>query len=120
MNPRPLLLLLIFPQFAGISVARSAGLEPATFSVRSQARSRTGGDREGQGETKPRFYQQLSILRGTGRDMGLWYRCGTKGSLTYGKSSLQISPMGTFGNKALRESRPQEICKESAMSAPAR
>src|SRR5215207_634662 len=50
--------------------------------IRSQTRSRTGGDREGHGETKPRFYRRLSVLKGqgrTGRDTGLWYRCGTKG-----------------------------------------
>jgi hypothetical protein len=68
--------------FAGLSGARSAGLEPATFSVRSQTHLRTGGHREGHGKTKPRFYQVLALLEGqrrTGRDTGLWYRCGTKG-----------------------------------------
>src|SRR5215208_5825795 len=62
--------------------ARSAGLEPATFSVRSQTHSRTGGDREGHRETKPRFYRNRALLKGqgrTGRDTGLWYRCGMKG-----------------------------------------
>src|SRR5215204_7038515 len=66
---------------------RSAGLEPATFSVRSQTHSRTGGDREGHRETKPRFYRNRALLKGqgrTGRDTGLWYRCGTKGPLIYG------------------------------------
>jgi hypothetical protein len=50
--------------------------------IRTQTRSRTGGDREGHEETKPRFYRQLSILKGqgrTGRDTGLWYRCGMEG-----------------------------------------
>src|SRR5215203_2803383 len=64
--------------------ARSAGLEPATFSVRSHSSSQTGGDREGLGETKSRFYRQLSVLKGqgrTGRDTGLWYRCGMKRAL---------------------------------------
>src|SRR5829696_2747760 len=51
--------------------------------IRSQTRSRTGGDREGHRETKPRFYRQLSAAKGTGRDTGLWYRCGMKGPLTY-------------------------------------
>src|SRR5215217_3766385 len=68
------------PPFAGILGARSAGLEPATFSVRSQTRSKTEGDREGQGETKPCFYRQLSTSKGTGTDrerhgvvVPLWY-----------------------------------------------
>ena len=76
--------LRTFLRFASICAARSAGLEPATFSVRSQTHSWTGGDREGHGETKPRFYRQLNALKGqggTGRDTGLWYRCGTKGPL---------------------------------------
>src|SRR5215204_4346839 len=54
--------------------------------IRSQTRSRTGSDREGQGETKARFYRNRVLLKGqgrTGRDTGLWYRCGTKGPLTY-------------------------------------
>src|SRR5215204_6866191 len=62
--------------------ARSAGLEPATFSVRSQTRSKTEGDREGHRETKPCFYQKSRSLKGQGgtrRDTGLWYRCGMKG-----------------------------------------
>src|SRR5215212_798022 len=67
MNPKPLLLLLIFPQFAGTLGARSAGLEPATFSVRSHSPSGTRADTEGQGETKQRFYQVLALLRDRGR-----------------------------------------------------
>jgi hypothetical protein len=62
---------------------RSAGLEPATFSVRSQTRSRTGGDRERHGETKPRFYRVLGAVGETGRDrerhgvvVPLWYERG--------------------------------------------
>src|SRR5215218_10028507 len=49
--------------------------------IRSQTRSRTRGDRERHGETKPRFYHQLSTSKGTGRDrerhgvvVPLWYR----------------------------------------------
>ena len=60
--------------------ARSAGLEPATFSVRSQTHSRTGSDREGHRETKQCFYRQLSTSKGTGTDrerhgvvVPLWY-----------------------------------------------
>src|SRR5829696_6519716 len=60
--------LRTFLRFASICAARSAGLEPATFSVRSQTHSWTGGDREGHGETKPRFYKESSSLRGTQRD----------------------------------------------------
>ena len=74
------------PRFAGLLRARSAGLEPATFSVRSHSPSQTGRYSGGQGETKPRFYRKLTLLKGqggTGRDTGLWYRYGTKGSLTY-------------------------------------
>jgi hypothetical protein len=48
--------------------------------IRSQTRLRTGGDREGHGETKPRFYQVLGAVGETGRDMErhgvvvpLWY-----------------------------------------------
>ena len=48
--------------------------------IRSQTRSRTGGDREGHGETKPRFYQVLGEVVETGRDrerhgvvVALWY-----------------------------------------------
>src|SRR5215211_1903161 len=76
------LILRLLPANNDFSKARSAGLEPATFSVRSQTRSRTGSDREGHRETKSRFYQRLALLEGqggTGRDTGLWYRCGTKG-----------------------------------------
>src|SRR5215208_8098598 len=89
--------------------ARSAGLEPATFSVRSQTHSRTGGDREGHGETKPRFYRNRALLKGqggTGRDTGLWYRCGTKGPLTYGIGG---------GGRVPRRSPP---ARTSAPSAP--
>src|SRR5215218_11088594 len=76
-----------YPRFAEKIGARSAGLEPATFSVRSQTRSRTGSDREGHGETKPRFYRNRALLEGqgrTGRDTGLWYHCGTKGGRRFG------------------------------------
>jgi hypothetical protein len=67
------------PRFAGLSLARSAGLEPATFSVRSHSPSRTGRDSGGQGETKQRFYQVLALLEGqggTGRDTRLRSDCG--------------------------------------------
>src|SRR5215204_2363057 len=60
-------------------LARSAGLEPATFSVRSHSRSETGTDTGGQGRTKPRFYQVLALLEGqggTGRDTRLRSHCG--------------------------------------------
>ena len=52
--------------------------------IRSQTRSKTGGDREGHGETKQRFYRQLSTSRGTGTDrerhgvvVPLWYERAT-------------------------------------------
>ena len=60
-------------------MARSAGLEPATFSVRSHSLSETWADMEGQGETKQRFYQVLAFLEGqggTGRDTRLRSDCG--------------------------------------------
>src|SRR5215213_5621163 len=48
--------------------------------ILSLRRSRTGTDREGHGETKPRFYPQLSTSKGTGTDrerhgvvVPLWY-----------------------------------------------
>ncbi len=48
--------------------------------IRSQTRSRTRGDTEGRGETKPRFYQEFSTPEGTRRDrerhgvvVVLWY-----------------------------------------------
>src|SRR5215217_2225190 len=59
--------------------ARSAGLEPATFSVRSHSPSQTGRDTGGQGETKQHFYQVLALLeghRGTVRDTRLRSDCG--------------------------------------------
>src|SRR5215216_4527443 len=52
---------------------------------RSQTRSRTGGDREGHGETKPCFYRQLSTSKGTGTDrerhgvvVPLWYEMSAR------------------------------------------
>ena len=60
-----LLELLRFAEYIG---ARSAGLEPATFSARSNPPSQTEADVEGQGETKQRFYQKSRSLRRTGRD----------------------------------------------------
>ncbi len=53
-------------RFAGIFVARSAGLEPATFFVRSHSPSQTGRDSGGQGETNQRFHQVLALLEGQG------------------------------------------------------
>ena len=46
--------------------ARSAGLEPATFSVHSYSPLGTRVDTEGQGETKQRFYQLVALLEGQG------------------------------------------------------
>src|SRR5215213_3413120 len=77
--------------------------------IRSWTRSRTGGDRKGHGGTKPRFYQNRALLKGqgrTGRDTGLWYRCGTKGSLTYSIGG---------GGRVPRRSPP---ARTSAPSAP--
>src|SRR5215216_3960845 len=53
-------------RFAGLLEARSAGLEPATFSVRSHSPSGTGRDSGGQGETNQRFYRVLTLLEGQG------------------------------------------------------
>ena len=55
-------------RFADIFVARSAGLEPATFSVRIHSPSQTGRYSGGQGETNQRFYLGPTGLEGTGRD----------------------------------------------------
>ena len=69
----------VLPANRSIYGARSAGLEPATFSVRSHSPSGTRADTEGQGETKQRFYQVLALLeghRGTGRDTRLRSDCG--------------------------------------------
>src|SRR5215213_8301756 len=59
--------------------ARSAGLEPATFSVRSHSPSQTRADTEGHGETKQRFYRNSGSVEGhggTGRDTRLRSDCG--------------------------------------------
>src|SRR3712207_963784 len=67
------------PRFAGLSLARSAGLEPATFSVRSHSPSQTRRDTGGHGETKQRFYRGSEFLkghRGTGTDTRLRSDCG--------------------------------------------
>src|SRR5215213_2326788 len=58
--------LLEYLRFAGLFLARSAGLEPATFSVRSHSPSQTGRYSGGQGETKQRFYRKLALLKGQG------------------------------------------------------
>jgi hypothetical protein len=58
--------------------------------IRSHSPSGTRADTEGQGETKPRFYQVLALLEGqggTGRDVRLRSYCGqnmcsTKGAIT--------------------------------------
>ena len=47
-------------------MARLAGLDPATFSVRSHSPSQTRADTEGQGRTKQRFYKENSPLEGQG------------------------------------------------------
>src|SRR5829696_8960731 len=60
-------LVRVSPANRGFLIARSAGLEPATFSARSHSPSQTGRDSGGQGETNQRFYQQLSTSKGTGR-----------------------------------------------------
>jgi len=63
----------------GFQGARSAGLEPAIFSVRSHSPSGTRADTEGQGETKQRFYQRFALLEGqggTGKDTRLRSDCG--------------------------------------------
>src|SRR5918993_3515411 len=89
-SPRGILVSLCF---AGISVARSAGLEPATFSVRSHSPSRTGRDSGGQGETKQRFYHVLALLeghRGTGKDTRLRSDCGQSTRGTQRAISLVI------------------------------
>ena len=77
--------------FAGLLGARSAGLEFATFSVRSHSPSGTGRDSGGQGETNQRFYQSFGIPEGTQRDRET-PGCGqntrsTKGIFTSMKSS---------------------------------
>ena len=77
--------VLIFLHFAGLSGARSAGLEPATFSVRSHSPSGTRADTGGQGETKLHFYKVLALLEGqggTGRDTRLRSNCGQNVSLS--------------------------------------
>ena len=81
------------PRFAGLLGARSAGLEPATFSVRSHSPSRTGRDSGGQGETKQRFYHVLALLeghRGTGKDTRLRSDCGQSTRGTQRAISLVI------------------------------
>ena len=50
--------------------ARSAGLEPATFSVRSHSTSVTWADMEGQEETKQRFYRYCGAPEGQGATSG--------------------------------------------------
>src|SRR5215212_8922692 len=77
--------LLRYLRSAGLSLARSAGLEPATFSVRSHFTSQTGRDSGGgQGETKLRFHKVLALLEGhggTGRDTRLRSDCGQNTNL---------------------------------------
>jgi hypothetical protein len=62
--------LLGYLCFAVLLGARSAGLEPATFSVRSHSPSGTGRDSGGQGETNQRFYRVLALLEGQGETPG--------------------------------------------------
>src|SRR5215212_10838652 len=85
---------------------QDSNLRPSLFVVILLHRQGgTVGDRE----TKPRFYRKLTLLKGqggTGRDTGLWYRCGTKGSLTYSIGG---------GGRVPRRSPP---ARTSAPSAP--
>ena len=53
----PLPRLRTLPANSRISVACLAGLEPATFSVRSHSPPQTRKDNGGQGETRQRFYR---------------------------------------------------------------
>src|ERR671920_1062569 len=62
--------LLGYLCFAVLLGARSAGLEPATFSVRSHSPSGTGRDSGGQGETNQRCYLILALLEGQGETPG--------------------------------------------------
>src|SRR5215217_2216691 len=59
--------------------ARSAGLEPAIFSVLSHSSSQTGMYSGGQRETNERFCRKLALLEGqggTGKDTRLRSDCG--------------------------------------------
>ena len=58
------------PLFAGELGARSAGLEPATFSVRSHSPSETRANTEGHRGTKQRSHQVLALLEGQGETLG--------------------------------------------------
>src|ERR671913_225225 len=78
-SPRPFTLTRCFTCKSRYLCGALGRTRTCDLLIRSQTRSRTGGDREGHGETKPRFYRQLSVLKGqgrTGRDTGLWYCCG--------------------------------------------
>ena len=71
---------LWYPTFCRTFVGALGRTRTCDLLIRSQTRSRTGGDREGHGETKPRFYQVLGAVGETGRDrerhgvvVPLWY-----------------------------------------------
>ena len=68
------------PAICGAFLSALGRTRTCDLLIRSQTRSRTGGDREGHGETKPRFYQVLGTVVETGRDrerhgvvVALWY-----------------------------------------------
>jgi hypothetical protein len=81
--------------------------------IRSQTRSSTGGVAEGHRETKQRLYRQSGTSKrtGTGRDMGLWYRCGMNWPLAseqgLGRRVRALSH--TCGFEATRRSRSTAI-----------
>ena len=100
--------LLGYLCFAGLLGARSAGLEPATFSVRSHSPSQTGRYSGGQGETKQRFYRVLALLEGqggTGRDTRLRSDCGQNVE----PRRRVLEPEDAEGFEVVsREARPQD------------
>src|SRR5215211_2391990 len=71
--------------------------------IRSHSPSQTGRDREGQGETKQRFYRKLILLKGqggTGRDTRLRSDCGQNLALSRRINEAAASDLG--GEKRLR------------------
>src|SRR5215204_1115342 len=89
-------------------MARSAGLEPATFSVRSHSPSGTRVDTEGHRKTKVRFYVDSAILDrqgGTGRDTRLRSELRSK----LGTQQRALEPEAAEGFEVVcREARPQD------------
>ena len=72
--------------------------------ISSHTCSRTGGDREGQGETKPRFYKVLGAVVGTGRDrerhgvvVPLWYE---RGQTPYLSKTLRKAICATLASQS--------------------